>query len=550
MLTKRRRLVNLVLTLALLLMACSAALFLMPTKAAKADSGDNYPYKSATNVGFSEWGYSTCPTGDTNCKVSPLTQVYNGVTYGLADQWGYAFRNCTSWAAWAVHDRDGVDVPHGLGNADTWASRAANDGISVDTTTSTGAVAQWAGAVAQWNDASWNYDFGHVAWIETVNSSTSITIEEYNGQVDNNGKPTGVWSTQTLTEGGSSQPLPWPDNVIYFGTIAGSGGGSPTPSTPFAIVRDTNDIDLAYNDNNNLVWYYHWNADTGWSHLNWADNAAGQPCVVAPDSTDLFFFYRSTTGKLMTRTWNETTGVWTGPTAQVNSGVDGDPSCVSRDPNDVQAFYLSDNGSVKSISWASGTWNTTPQTLYTSGATNDSYAISRNSDSMEVFFGKNNGNLVHVYWSAEHGWQTEDFSAGAGVTGKPSCIVRNSGNDMSCYYQENGNSKVAEEFWNVTNGWGWQDWTASLAGSPSAVVGVTNTIDDFYRESGGNIVDRSFGSSGWVTNNIVGTNGATGNPNAISRGGFDEEVFYWNGSALMDAHYDTTNQAWSTSQLN
>jgi hypothetical protein len=136
------------------------------------------------------------------------------------------------------------------------------------------------------------------------------------------------------------------------------------------------------------------------------------------------------------------------------------------------------------------------------------------------------------------------------VTGKPSAITRNSGADMSAYYQENGNGKVAEQFWNWQTGWGWQDWTASLAGSPSAIPGVSNVIDDFYRETGGNIVDRFFGNSGWQTTNVVGSGNATGDPYAIARGTTNEEVFYWNSTSLMDANWNTTSQTWNTSHIN
>jgi surface antigen len=207
---KKRLIVRLALALAVLVMACSSFFVVSPQRV-KADAGDNYPWSGAQNVGYSAWGYSTCPSNAPQCM--DLTQVDNGVTYGIADTWGYAFRNCTSWAAWAVHDRDGVDVPRGLGNGDTWATNASSDKITVNTTPA-------AGAVAQWNDAGWNFNFGHVAYVEEVNSSTSITIEQYNGQIDQNNNPTGVWSAVTLTQG-SSNPLPWPDNFIHFGSPIG-----------------------------------------------------------------------------------------------------------------------------------------------------------------------------------------------------------------------------------------------------------------------------------------------------------------------------------------
>jgi len=168
---------------------------------------------------------------------------------------------------------------------------------------------------------------------------------------------------------------------------------------------------------------------------------------------------------------------------------------------------------------------------------------------MEVFFGKNIGNIVHLGWSSAYGWTTQDWGTNSPVKGKPTAIVRNGGGDMSSYYQMN-NSNVGEEAWDWQYGWSGQYWTASLAGNPSAVAGVSNVIDDFYRETGGNIVDRYFTGSAWATTNVVGSGSATGNPFAITRGTTNEEVFYWNGSHLMDANWNTTSQAWSAAQIN
>ena len=483
------------------------------------DSHSNYPYEGD--------GSNSC-TGAfvTNLSATPPQYGWGWQCVELAQR----MYNARSWYSGVFNN---VNVA-----ADIW-TQAASDGFS---TMQQGSITLSSIRPGDMLVTHESYA-GHVMLVDYVSGNNIYTVDQ-NGA--DGGRTTVTFSNGSLSDSGFQF-----SGVVYSSKdTLGNGGGGGQPSTPFAVTRDTNDIDLAYNDNNNNVWYYHWNANTGWSHLNWSDNAAGQPCVVARDSTDLDFFYRSTTGKLMHRSWNQTSGVWTGPTAEVNSGVDGDPSCVARDSNDVQAFWLGNNGSEQSIGWnANNSWGPV-QTLYNSGGTGDSYAVSRSSDSMEVFFGKNNGNLVHVYWSSENGWQTEDFSAGAGVTGKPSCIVRNSGNDMSCYYQENGNGKVAEEAWDHINGWGWQDWTASLAGGPSAITGVSNTIDDFYRETGGNIVDRYFSSCGWCTTNIVGSGSATGNPNAVGRGGYDIEVFYWDNTGLMDAHWDSTHQTWSTSQLN
>ena len=322
------------------------------------------------------------------------------------------------------------------------------------------------------------------------------------------------------------------------------------PSTPIAVSRSASTMDVFYNDGNNHIVNYFWGTN-GWQSGNWSDNnIAGQPTVIDRTSNNLDVFYRTTDGKLRYRAWTASNG-WGNVVTMVSSGVGGDPWALARDSNHMQIFYLTTSGQMASINWDINLgWNLTPQILYNAGATTDPVAVSRNTDSMEVFFGKNNGNLVHVYWSSEKGWQIEDFSAGNGVDGRPTAIVRNGGNDMSVYYKEQKSGKVAEEFWDINNGWGWQDWTASLAGIPSAIPGISNTIDDFYKESGGNIVDRYFSSCGWCTTNIVNPGGSTGNPTAIVRGGTSIEVFYWDGTALMDANWNTSSQTWAVGKLN
>src|SRR6266568_2417696 len=210
---KWRSLAKLASVLALLLVSLGAH-FIMSAQPVLAGAGDNYPWKDAATLSSGDWGYSTCPSSDSNCMIAKETS--NGVTYGVADPWGYYLRYCTSWAAWAVHDRNGVNVPHGLGNADTWATRAIADGYTVNTTPGVGAVAQW-------NDHDWNSNFGHVAWVSSVNSDgTSIGIEEYNADY------TGNYATATFVKG-SSKPLPWPDNFIHFADLSSS--PSPTPSS-------------------------------------------------------------------------------------------------------------------------------------------------------------------------------------------------------------------------------------------------------------------------------------------------------------------------------
>jgi surface antigen len=86
------------------------------------------------------------------------------------DTWGYYSRQCTSWVAWALHDRNGFEMPRAIGNAANWGLWATGR-YAVNSTPAVGAVAWWRATSAN--------QYGHVAWVKAINGST-VTIEEYN----------------------------------------------------------------------------------------------------------------------------------------------------------------------------------------------------------------------------------------------------------------------------------------------------------------------------------------------------------------------------------
>ncbi|HEV2412784.1 MAG TPA: CHAP domain-containing protein [Candidatus Saccharimonadales bacterium] len=83
---------------------------------------------------------------------------------------GYAFGYCTYWAA-LRRQQIGDPVPNNWGNASTWADGAEAMGLTVNHTPSYGAVMQTAGGYG---------GYGHVAFVESVNSDGSFTISEMN----------------------------------------------------------------------------------------------------------------------------------------------------------------------------------------------------------------------------------------------------------------------------------------------------------------------------------------------------------------------------------
>ena len=91
----------------------------------------------------------------------------------LIDPWRFYNRECTSFVAWRLNNRNGFPFKNDLngdgrldfGNASNWPAAAKAFGYRVDSQPAIGAV------------AAWN---GHVAWVEAVSADGTITVEDYN----------------------------------------------------------------------------------------------------------------------------------------------------------------------------------------------------------------------------------------------------------------------------------------------------------------------------------------------------------------------------------
>lgn len=99
------------------------------------------------------------------------------------DPWSFFYRECTSFVAWRLNNRNGISFTNWYGgqqwgDATTWGTVARNLGITVNNTPAVGAVAWWSS--------------GHVAWVEAV-SGSNVTIEEYNNDF------TGHYNERTIS---------------------------------------------------------------------------------------------------------------------------------------------------------------------------------------------------------------------------------------------------------------------------------------------------------------------------------------------------------------
>lgn len=101
---------------------------------------------------------ANCPRDDSNY----LSRLNNGTVIG-----GYVCQ-CTSYAGWKAYEYYGV-VINSWGNAKTWGSGAVASGYKVSSTPAAHTVGYSTAGV-----------YGHVVWIESVNSNGTVNLTEYN----------------------------------------------------------------------------------------------------------------------------------------------------------------------------------------------------------------------------------------------------------------------------------------------------------------------------------------------------------------------------------
>lgn len=89
----------------------------------------------------------------------------------IPDKWGMYMRQCVSYTAWKVYQTYDGSMPYwgGHGNANQWDDNARSAGIPVGSTPKVKSVAVW--HIGR---------YGHVAWVESVNSDGTFNVSEYN----------------------------------------------------------------------------------------------------------------------------------------------------------------------------------------------------------------------------------------------------------------------------------------------------------------------------------------------------------------------------------
>lgn len=115
-------------------------------------------------------GGGSAVAGDPNKGGYPAYLANSNYYSPIVDPWGMYSRQCVSYTAWKVYQKNG-HMPYwgGRGNANQWPANARAAGIPVNQTPRAGSV----GVIMAGQ-------YGHVVWVESVNSDGTINISQYN----------------------------------------------------------------------------------------------------------------------------------------------------------------------------------------------------------------------------------------------------------------------------------------------------------------------------------------------------------------------------------
>ena len=115
-------------------------------------------------------GGGSAVAGDPNKGGYPSNLAKSDYYNPVVDPWGMYSRQCVSYTAWKVYQKNG-SMPYwgGRGNANQWPGNARAAGIPVSSTPRAGSVGVLMAG-----------QYGHVVWVESVNSNGTINISQYN----------------------------------------------------------------------------------------------------------------------------------------------------------------------------------------------------------------------------------------------------------------------------------------------------------------------------------------------------------------------------------
>lgn len=428
---------------------------------------------SCTNY---DWGYTTCPSGDSYCT---STNQING--YYQLDDWGYGFRNCTSYAAWRINQTFNVSNITGWGNAATWNTGYTSPQPYAVYSPSTytpqvGDIAQWGSEVAG--------GFGHVAYVWNVSTVNGVTIADL---WDYNQAGTGLFSASNTTASNSENT---PDHYIHIGTVStnpglGGGAASTRGNTKFDVFVEQ--ASPSGSSNLGHIWYD--GTAGGW--YNWENIPndqlmTSQPAAVSWSGSRIDVFARGQNGDLI-HDWYDGSQWYNWES--LGGCIIGQPSVTSWGPGRLDVFAEGCNttgANLYHIFYANNAW--APWESIGAGQVINSApaAVAWSSGRLDIFSQDSNNDLIHTFYT-NNAWNSSWDNLGGCVVGAPAASSRGVG--MLDAWLQGCNTTGANFYHIAYDGSGWHSFelvsssTQRIAGLFGATSWANNRIDMFTRRS-------------------------------------------------------------------
>lgn len=411
-----------------------------------------------------EWGAA----GGSNClnPNDPLGQdkydwgVYVNGVFQPYRGGGYEYRNCTDYVRWK-EGTYGINVPTNLHNAKDWYDNVPSAERS--TTPAAGEVA-----------VNTSGGFGHVAFIESVNAGGTITVSEYNHNMDGHGDyRTGTPSALGFTE--------YVDFGLDPNKVTGGGGGTPAADKDKDGVADSDD-----------------------SCPNVPGLAVNHGCPVEHVYTGM------SDGRLLETYWGAGNALTTWQAANVSEPI---TAVTDEFVNNVQHVYLgTQGGAIWEVYWGGNNSLTQWQVADLNSPIDSISAQITPDGTQHVYTGTDSGAVSESYWGGGNAPTTYTMaSTGSPVKGLSSQLTTNSIGTVQHVFSGTTDGKLRETY----VGGGNALTTSVMANEAAPIAGIDSAIDGsgnthiFSSTTAGKSYDTYWGPHASLTNAQMANLGRT-----------------------------------------
>lgn len=388
----------------------------------------------------------------------------------LADTWGELSRECVSFVAFRLHDRNGFDMTW-HGDASLWQSNASGY-FPIDNTPAVGAVA-W-------------FSYGHVAWVEAIPDSQHVTIEEYNYSSPYN------YDERTILTSSVSSFIHFKDLPCLLQT---------SYPIPQVILGPYGYIEVFSRGISGSIWHICQSApNSGWMPWdNFGGTVAGNPVVTVNQNGVIQFFVRALNNQINSIAQYSKGGAW-GSWGSLGGSITGDPTLGMNSIGVLQAFVTGTDGLVDSLgqSTPNGSWGTWGN--FGGGPTLVPVVAANLDGRLEVFARFADGHVWHMWQTSPSGpWSSWQQLGDVQTIGHP-IVGTNSDGRLEVFTI--GLNGTLQECWQQTPNGNWSTWAAiqpslSFTANPSVGRDRNGNLNVFGITSNGTAYVSKQVPGGW-----------------------------------------------------